>query len=76
MEELSIMERLNKKIEELGAKIDYLKSENSRLGDENTSLKNSLVEKDMTITKLKDESGMKELEIEDVIKKLEDILNR
>jgi transcriptional regulator len=54
MEELSIMERLNKRIEELGAKIDYLKSENVRITDENNSLKNSLVEKDITISKLRE----------------------
>ncbi len=74
MENLSLIDKLSDKIDALLAKLKHLEEENSRLRNEVVSLKAQSEAKDAQIAKLNEELAMKDLEIEEVIGKIEAML--
>jgi len=74
MENLSLIDKLSDKIDALLAKLKHLAEENSRLRNEVVSLKAQSEAKDAQIAKLNEELAMKDLEIEEVIGKIEAML--
>ena len=74
MENLPVIEQLSKKIDEVLAQMRTLKEENARLRNELVAVKAQNEAKDAQIAKLNEELAMKDLEIEEVIGKIEAIL--
>ncbi|WP_300367832.1 hypothetical protein [Hydrogenimonas sp.] len=74
MENIPVIEQLAKKIDEIVARLKTLEEENSRLRNELVSVKAQNEAKDVQIGKLTEELTMKDLEIEEVIGKIEAIL--
>ena len=74
MEQLSVIEQLAQKIDALIARMKMLEEENGRLRNELVAVKAQNEAKDAQIAKLNDELAMKDLEIEEVIGKIEAIL--
>jgi len=74
MEKIPVIEQLSKKIDEVVARLKRLEEENSRLRNELVAVKAQSEAKDAQITKLSDELAMKDLEIEEVIGKIEAML--
>ncbi len=74
MENLSVIDKLSEKIDTLLAKLKNLEEENARLRNEIVSIKAQNEAKDAQIAKLNEEVAMKDLEIEEVIGKIEAIL--
>jgi chromosome segregation ATPase len=74
MENISVIEQLSKKIDEILARIRMLEEENGRLRNELVAVKAQNEAKDAQIDRLNDELAMKDLEIEEVIGKIEAIL--
>ena len=74
MENLSAIEQLSKKIDEVVTQLKTLKEENGRLRNELVAAKAQNEAKDAQIAKLNEELAMKDLEIEEVIGKIEAIL--
>ncbi len=74
MENLSLIDKLSQKIDALLAKLKHLEEENNRLRNEVVSLKAQSEAKDAQINKLNEELAMKDLEIEEVIGKIEAML--
>jgi cell division protein ZapB len=72
--ENSVIEQLSAKIDKVLAKIKSLEEENARLRNELVAAKAQSEAKDAQIAKLNDELAMKDLEIEEVIGKIEAIL--
>ena len=69
---------MQKTIEELNTKIDAILSRYESIKDENKSLQNELLNakayseaKDTQITHLEEENALKDLEIEEIVKKIE-----
>jgi len=71
----SVVELLSKKIDEVLARIKAVEEENNNLRNELVSLKAQNEAKDSQIAKLDEELMMKDLEIEEVIGKIETILS-
>ena len=74
MENISVIEQLSKKIDEILARIRMLEEENGRLRNELVAVKAQNEAKDAQIDRLNDELAMKDLEIVEVIGKIEAIL--
>jgi len=71
----SVVELLSKKIDEVLARIKTLEEENNNLRNELVSVKAQNEAKDAQIAKLDEELMMKDLEIEEVIGKIETMLS-
>jgi len=71
----SVVELLSKKIDEVLARIKTLEEENNNLRNEIVALKAQNEAKDAQIAKLDEELMMKDLEIEEVIGKIETMLS-
>jgi septal ring factor EnvC (AmiA/AmiB activator) len=74
MENRPVIEQLAEKIDALLARMKSLEEENARLRNELVAVKAQNEAKDAQIAKLNDELAMKDLEIEEVIGKIEAIL--
>ncbi len=74
MEKIPVIDQLAKKIDEVVARLKRLEEENSRLRNELVAVKAQSEAKDAQIAKLTEELTMKDLEIEEVIGKIEAML--
>ena len=74
MEHLDLMEKLSDKIEELLAKYQELKQENETLRRDLLTCKAASEEKDKEIERLRDELAMKNMEVDEIIKKIESLV--
>ncbi|WP_456403630.1 hypothetical protein [Hydrogenimonas sp.] len=74
MEKIPVIEQLSKKIDEVVARLKRLEEENGRLRNELVAVKAQNEAKDAQIAKLTEELTMKDLEIEEVIGKIEAML--
>ncbi|WP_300362705.1 hypothetical protein [Hydrogenimonas sp.] len=74
MENVPVIEQLSRKIDSVVGRIKALEEENARLRNELVSVKAQNEAKDAQIDKLNEELTMKDLEIEEVIGKIEAIL--
>ena len=74
MENRPVIEQLAEKIDALLARMKSLEEENARLRNELVAVKAQNEAKDAQIAKLNEELAMKDLEIEEVIGKIEAIL--
>ncbi len=74
MENIPVIEQLARKIDEVIARLKRLEEENSRLRNELVAVKGQNEAKDAQIAKLTEELTMKDLEIEEVIGKIEAML--
>ncbi len=70
----SIVEKLSDKVSLVATKYSTLKDENSALNDEVTTLNATIELKNKEIAELKEQNEMKELEMEDIISRVESIL--
>jgi len=68
---MTVIDQLNEKIETMVSRFDTMKEENIRLQNEVVSAKAQSEAKDSLITKLEEDISMKDLEIEDIVKKIE-----
>ena len=68
---MNIIEQLNEKIDAMVNRYDVMKQENETLRSEVVSCKAQSEAKDTQITKLEDDNAMKDIEIEDIVKKIE-----
>ncbi len=75
MENRPVIDRLGEKIDEVVARLKRLEEENVRLRNEIVALKAQSEAKDAQISKLSDELAMKDLEIEEIIGKIEAMLS-
>ncbi|WP_457593312.1 hypothetical protein [Hydrogenimonas sp.] len=74
MENIPVIEQLARKIDEVIARLKRMEEENSRLRNELVAVKGQNEAKDAQIAKLTEELTMKDLEIEEVIGKIEAML--
>ena len=74
MENQTIVEKLDQKIDQILQKCENLGNENEVLRNEVVRLKAEKELKDAEIEKLMDENSMKDLEIEEIVNKLESVL--
>ena len=74
MEHLDLMEKLSDKIEELLAKYQELSQENDTLRRELLTCKAASQEKDKEIERLRDELAMKNMEVDEIIKRIESFM--
>jgi cell division protein ZapB len=70
----TIIEQLNEKIDAMVARYETMKNENSALQNEVASVKAQSEAKDTQIRKLEDENALKDIEIEEIVKKIESAL--
>jgi len=70
------IDRLGEKVEELLKNYKELKSLNDELSKEVATLKAQNEAKDTQINKLEEELMLKELEVEEMVGKIEEVLNR
>jgi cell division protein ZapB len=71
----TIIEQLNEKIDAMVARYETIKSENSALQNEVASVKAQSEAKDAQIRKLEEDNALKDIEIEDIVKKIESALS-
>ena len=74
MDKKSTVEILDNRVSQVLEQYKVLKNENERLHDNLSSLNKSIESKNQEIEKLNEENAMKDLEIEDIISKVENIL--
>jgi len=74
MENSTTLERLDNKVSQILNQYNDLKSVNETLRTEIVTLKSATELKDSEIARLTDDNAMKELEIEDIVSKIESIL--
>ena len=74
MEHMDLMEKLSDKIEELLAKYQELSQENDTLRRELLTCKAASEEKDKEIERLRDELAMKNMEVDEIIKRIESFM--
>ena len=67
----TIIEQLNEKIDAMVSRYDAMKHENEALRNEVVTAKALSEAKDTQIRKLEDENSLKDIEIEDIVKKIE-----
>jgi hypothetical protein len=67
-------ELLNEKIDAMVSRYENMKNENEALRHELMSVKAQSEAKDGVISKLEEENTMKDMEIEDIVKKIESAL--
>jgi len=70
---MDILVKLSEKIDELLEKYEKLQRENNELKVEISNLKNLLEEKDLELLKCKEDMALKELEIEEILAKIENV---
>ena len=70
---MDILVKLSEKIDELLEKYEKLQRENNELKVEISNLKNLLEEKDLELLKCKEDMALKELEIEEILAKIENL---
>ncbi len=73
MQEQSNLDMLNEKVSQILQKYNSIKSENETIKNELTILK---AQKDQEIERLVEENRMKDLEIEEIINKIESMLEQ
>jgi len=73
-ENMTLTQKLGSKIEGILSQINESKSEIEKLRTELTTAKAASEAKDARIEKLEEEMSMKDMELEDIIKKIESIL--
>ena len=74
MEHLDLMEKLSQKIDTLLQKYETLRKEHEEIKRELITCKAASEEKDKEIERLRDELAMKNLEVDEIIKKIESIV--
>ncbi|BBG65006.1 hypothetical protein NNO_0303 [Hydrogenimonas sp.] len=74
MENIPVIEQLSRRVDEVVARLKRLEEENIRLRNELVAAKGQSEAKDAQIAKLTEELAMKDLEIEEVIGKIEAML--
>lgn len=70
----TIIEQLNEKIDVMVSRYEAMKEENSTLHNEVLSAKAQSQAKDAQIIKLEEENTLKDIEIEEIVKKIESAL--
>lgn len=70
----TIIEQLNEKIDAMVSRYEMIKNENRTLQNEVASAKAQSEAKDAQIRKLEEENALKDIEIEDIVKKIESAL--
>ena len=73
-ENMTLTQKLGSKIDNILSQINESKSETEKLRTELTTAKAASEAKDARIEKLEEEMSMKDMELEDIIKKIESIL--
>ena len=73
---MDILAKLNERIETLLKKYEELQKENEELKIELENTKNKLEEKDAELLECKENMALKELELEEVLSKIEAILGK
>jgi len=68
---LTTIEQLNDKIDAMVTRYETMKTENETLRNEVISVKGQGEAKDVTIVKLEEENALKDMEIEEIVKKIE-----
>ncbi|MDF1879939.1 hypothetical protein JHD50_01255 [Sulfurimonas sp. MAG313] len=68
---LTTIEQLNEKIDAMVTRYETMKNENETLRMELISCKGQSEAKDATINKLEEENALKDIEIEEIVKKIE-----
>jgi len=68
---MTVIDQLNEKIDAMVSRYDTMKSENNSIRNEVVSAKAQSEAKDTLINKLEEELAMKDLEIEEIVKKIE-----
>ncbi len=68
---MNIIEQLNEKIDTVVSRYETMKIENETLRNEVVSYKAQSEAKDTQINKLEEDNAMKDIEIEDIVKKIE-----
>jgi cell division protein FtsB len=75
MDKKTTIEILDERVSQVLEQYKVLKNENALLHDNLASLNQSIESKNKEIETLSEENAMKDLEIEDIISKVENILN-
>ncbi len=70
----TVIEELNERIDAVLKRYEAMKSENETLRNEVVSMKVQSEAKDQTIQKLEEENALKDIEIEEIVKKIESAL--
>ncbi len=73
---MDLLTKLNEKIETLLKKYEEIQKENEELKIELENTKNILEEKDSELLECKEQMALKELELEEVLSKIEAILGK
>ncbi len=76
MFEQKVVEKLSTKIDELVNKFSALKEENEALRQELVRVKAQSEAKDAQIAKLEEDLRQKDMEADDILSKIEEVLNR
>jgi len=76
MFEQKVVEKLSTKIDELVSKYNSLKDENESLRQELVRVKAQSEAKDAQIAKLEEDLRQKDMEADDILSKIEEVLNR
>ena len=71
---LNMIEQLNEKIDAMVSRYDNMKHENESLRNEVVSAKAQSEAKDAQIRRLEEENALKDIEIEEIVKKIESVL--
>jgi chromosome segregation ATPase len=74
--EKTTIEKLDEKVTTILQNYNQLKNENEAMRMELTTLKAEVELKNQQISKLEDENTMKELEVEEIVSKIEGILGK
>jgi cell division protein ZapB len=73
---MDLLAKLNEKIDTLLSKYEKAMEENARLNNEINNLKQRLEEKELELVECKENMALKELELEEVLAKIEAILGK
>ncbi len=73
---MDLLSKLNDKIDGLIKKYEMLQEENAKLNTEISNLKHELEEKDLELMECKEQMAFKEVELEEVLSKIEFILGK
>lgn len=74
MEEQTTLQKLSERVTQIVEQYDSMKNEIEALRTETVTLRSANEAKDAEINRLTEENGMKELEIEEIVNKIESIL--
>ncbi|NPA12060.1 MAG: hypothetical protein GXO62_07445 [Epsilonproteobacteria bacterium] len=73
---MDLLAKLNEKIETLLKNYEELQSENARLNNELNLIRETLEEKEVELLECKENMALKELELEEVLAKIESIIGK